>query len=99
MLPPLWICRHHVDVALKQQRSGYAVAGQPGYEIGAAMNFGHDLVLDAGVVQQGLDVFDALDFVAQGVGGVKTHQRLSQGDGIQIGGIRSGIGGHGYSGQ
>ena len=54
MLPPLWICRHHVDVALKQQRSGYAVAGQPGYEIGAAINFGQDLVLDAGVVQQAL---------------------------------------------
>ena len=50
MLPPLWICRHHVDVPLKQQRSGYAVAGQPGYEIEAAMNFGQDLVLDAGVV-------------------------------------------------
>jgi len=25
------------------------------------------LVLDAGVVKQGLDVFDALDFVAQGL--------------------------------
>jgi len=86
-------------VALKQQRSGYAIAGQLGYGIGEASNFGQHLVLDAGVVKQGLDVFDALDFVAQGVGGVKTHQRLSQGDGIQIGGIRSGIGGHGYSGQ
>lgn len=99
MLPPLWICRHHVDVALKQQRSGYAVAGQPGYEIGAAMNFVQDLVLDAGVVQQGLDVFDALDFVARRVGGVETHPPLSQGDGIQIGRIGRGIGGHGYSGQ
>ena len=73
-------------MALKQQRSGYAVAGQPGYEIGAAMNFGHDLVLDAGVVQQGLDVFDALDFVGRRVGGVETHPPRSQGDGIQIGG-------------
>ena len=86
-------------MALKQQRSGYAVAGQPGYEIGAAMNFGQDLVLDAGVVQQGLDVFDALDFVAWRVGGVETHPTLSQGDGIQIGRIGRGIGGHGYSGQ
>ena len=67
--------------------------------LGAARSFGQDLVLDAGVVPQGLDVFDALDFVAPGAGGVKTHQRLSQGDGIQIGGISSGIGGHGYSGQ
>ena len=80
MLPPLWVCRHHVYVALKQQRSGYAVAGQPGYEIGAARSFGQDLVLDAGVVPRGLDVFDALDFVARRVGGVETHQPLSQGD-------------------
>jgi len=54
-------------VALKQQRSGYAIAGQPGYGIGEATSFGHHLVLDAGVVKQGLDVFDALDFVAQGL--------------------------------
>lgn len=67
--------------------------------LGRPEGFGQQLVLDAGVVKQGPDVFDALDFVAQGAGGVKTHQRLSQGDGIQIGGIRSGIGGHGYSGQ
>jgi len=67
MPPPLWVCRHHVDVALKQQRSGYAIAGQPGYGIGEATSFGHHLVLDAGVVKQGLDVFDALDFVAQGL--------------------------------
>ena len=52
-------------MALKQQRSGYAIAGQPGYGIGEATSFGHHLVLDAGVVKQGLDVFDALDFVAQ----------------------------------
>ena len=67
MPPPLRVCRHHVDVALKQQRSGYAIAGQPGYGIGEARSFGHHLVLDAGVVKQGLDVFDALDFVAQGL--------------------------------
>ena len=67
MLPPLWVCRRHVDVALKQQRSGYAIAGQPGYGIGEARSFGQSLVLDAVVVKQGLDVFDALDFVAQGL--------------------------------
>ena len=54
-------------MALKQQRSGYAIAGQLGYGIGEARNFGQHLVLDAGVVKQGLDVFDALDFVAQGL--------------------------------
>jgi len=67
MPPPLWVCKHHVDVALKQQRSGYAIAGQPGYGIGEARSFGQSLILDAGVVKQGLDVFDALDFVAQGL--------------------------------
>ena len=87
MPPSLWVFKHHVDVVLKQQRSGYAIAGQPGYGIGEARSFGQLLVLDAGVVKQGPDVFDALDFVAQGAGSVKTHQRLSQGDGIQIGGI------------
>ena len=48
--------------------------------LGAARSFGQDLVLDAGVVPRGLDVFDALDFVARRVGGVETHQPLSQGD-------------------
>ena len=67
MLPPLLTCRHHVDGALNQQRSGYAVAGQPGYGIGSTRSFSQHLVLDAGVVKQGLDVFDALDFVAQGL--------------------------------
>jgi len=67
MPPPLWVCKHHVDVALKQQRSSYAIAGQQGYGIGEARSFGQSLVLDAGVVKQGLDVFDALDFVAQGL--------------------------------
>ena len=67
MLPPLWVCRHHVNVALKQQRSGYAIAGQLCYGIGEARNLGQHLVLDAVVVKQGLDVFDALDFVAQGL--------------------------------
>ena len=57
------------------------------------------MVLDAGVVPRGLDVFDALDFVARRVGGVETHQPLSQGDGVQIGRIGRRIGGHGYSGQ
>ena len=99
MLPPLWVCRHNVDVALKQQRSGYAVAGQPGYEIGEARSFGQHMVLDAGVVQQGIDVFDSPDFVARRVGCVKTHQPLSQGDEVQIGGIGIRIGGYGYFGQ
>ncbi|CUV03382.1 hypothetical protein MGWOODY_Clf1340 [hydrothermal vent metagenome] len=67
MPPSLRVCNHHVDVVLKQQRSGYAIAGQPGYGIGEARSFGQSLVLDAGVVKQGLDVFDALDFVAQGL--------------------------------
>jgi len=84
---------------LKQQRSGYAIAGQPGYEIGEARSFAQHLVLDAGVVQQGLDVFYSLDLVARRVGGVKTRQQLSQGDGVQIVGIGIRIGGHGYSGQ
>ena len=73
--------------------------GSRAMRLGAARSFGQDLVLDAGVVQQGLDVFDALDFVARRVGGVETHPPLSQGDGIQIGRIGRGIGGHGYSGQ
>ena len=47
--------------------------------LGAARNFGQDLVLDAVVVQQGLDVSDALDFVARRVDGVETYQLLSQG--------------------
>ena len=67
MPPPLWVCKHHVDVALKQQRASYAIARQPAYGIGEARSFGQSLVLDAGVVKQGLDVFDALDFVAQGL--------------------------------
>ena len=35
--------------------------------LGRPEGFGQQLVLDAGVVKQGLDVFDALDFVAQGL--------------------------------
>jgi len=54
--------------------------GSRAMRLGAARSFGQDLVLDAGVVPQGLDVFDALDFVARRVGGVETHQPLSQGD-------------------
>ena len=73
--------------------------GSRAMRLGAARSFGQDLVLDAGVVQQGLDVFDVLDFVARRVGGVETHQPLSQGDGVQIGRIGRRIGGHGYSGQ
>ena len=73
--------------------------GSRAMRLGAARSFGQDLVLDAGVVQHGLDVFDALDFVARRVDGVETHQPLSQGDGIQIGGIGRGIGGHDYSDQ
>ena len=33
--------------------------------LGRPEGFGQQLVLDAGVVKQGPDVFDALDFVAQ----------------------------------
>lgn len=73
--------------------------GSRAMRLGAARSFGQDVVLDAGVVQQGLDGFDALDFVARRVGGVETHQPLSQGDWVQIGGIGRGIGGHDYSGQ
>jgi len=54
--------------------------GSRAMRLGAARSFGQDLVLDAGVVPRGLDVFDALDFVARRVGGVETHQPLSQGD-------------------
>lgn len=54
-------------MVLKQQRSGYAIAGQPGYGIGEARSFGQSLVLDYGVVKQDFDVFDALDFMAQGL--------------------------------
>ena len=72
MLPPLLTCRHHVDGALKQQRSGYAVAGQPGYGSGSARSFGQQLVLDAGVVKQGLDVGTSL------LGGLVVSKRTNR---------------------
>ena len=65
-------------MALQQQGRGAAVAGQPGNQIGTVWGVGQNLVLDACIVQQSLDVLDPLGFIARRIGGVETHQLLGQ---------------------